>query len=258
MPSVAATRVAFGDQPLRRGDEVLEDPRLAGEHAGAVPRLAELAAAAQDGQRVDAAGLDPRRRERAERRPLAGIEAAVAEEQRRRRAGAGQAALVRDEHRHPRSVLRGRRAAGGPPRRCRPTGSPGRARACARRRQIEPPRCFRRGKRLHRQHRLPLAVAANRRPMEGRHLDLPEQRALRVEAGQARGRVVQEAGVGRAVDHREVFEHVGLLGQDHAPALARRLRRDPRRRRGCWRLEIGAHPQVRQRRTAGRTAPRRR
>ena len=102
--------VTLGDQPLRGGDEVVEDALLVGEHPGPVPRLAELAAAAQDGQRIDAAGLDPRRRERAERRPLAGVEAAVTEEQCRRRAGAGQAPLVRDEDRNPGAVLRRRRA----------------------------------------------------------------------------------------------------------------------------------------------------
>ncbi len=47
------------DEPLGRGVEVVEDVLLVAEHAVAVPLLALLAAAAQVGDRVDAAGLDP-------------------------------------------------------------------------------------------------------------------------------------------------------------------------------------------------------
>ena len=51
--------VLFGDQLLGGGDEVVEDVLLLVEHAGAVPVLAELAAAAQVGHGEDAAVLEP-------------------------------------------------------------------------------------------------------------------------------------------------------------------------------------------------------
>ena len=50
----------LGDQVLGRGDEVVEDVLLVAEHAGLVPGLAVLAAAAQVGHRVDAAALEER------------------------------------------------------------------------------------------------------------------------------------------------------------------------------------------------------
>ena len=52
---------ALLDQPLGRGDEVVEDVLLLAEHAGLVPVLAVLAAAAQVRDRVDAAALQEQR-----------------------------------------------------------------------------------------------------------------------------------------------------------------------------------------------------
>ena len=48
-------------QILCGGDEIVEDVLLVGLHAGLVPRTAVLPAAAQIGDRVDAAHLYPRR-----------------------------------------------------------------------------------------------------------------------------------------------------------------------------------------------------
>ena len=63
--------------------KVVEDVLLLLEHAGLVPFLAELAAAAKVGQGVDAAGLDPERRARRESRRLGECETAVAGQERR-------------------------------------------------------------------------------------------------------------------------------------------------------------------------------
>src|SRR5476649_1955691 len=52
-------RVALLDQVLRGGDEVVEDSLLLLAHAGMVPSLAVLRAAAQVGYRVDAARIEP-------------------------------------------------------------------------------------------------------------------------------------------------------------------------------------------------------
>ena len=52
-------RVLVVDEPLRRGDEIVEDVLLAQLGAGLVPLLAVLAAAAQIGLRVHAAQLQP-------------------------------------------------------------------------------------------------------------------------------------------------------------------------------------------------------
>ena len=54
-----ARRVAALDQPLRRGQEVVEDVLLLLQHARLVPGLAVLAAAAEVGQRVHPALFQP-------------------------------------------------------------------------------------------------------------------------------------------------------------------------------------------------------
>ena len=58
-------RPALGDQVLAGGGEVVEHVLLALAHAGAVPLLAVLGAAAQVGHRPHAAGRDPGQRLRA-------------------------------------------------------------------------------------------------------------------------------------------------------------------------------------------------
>src|SRR5208282_4239157 len=52
-------REFLGDQPLGRGDEVVEDVLLVGTGPGLVPLLAVLAAAAEVGDRVDSTHLHP-------------------------------------------------------------------------------------------------------------------------------------------------------------------------------------------------------
>ena len=97
---------AVRDQPFGGGDEIVEHVLLAAEHAGAVPVLAVFAAAAQDGQRVDAAGLEERDRRRRPARRHAVFEAAVAGEQRGLRAVALDPLAVDEEQRQPRAVAR--------------------------------------------------------------------------------------------------------------------------------------------------------
>ena len=104
---VLRARVAGLDQVLGRGDEVVEDVLLVGEHPGLVPLLAELAAAAHVRQREDAAGPQPGGGEGREARRLAQVEAAVAGQQGRVPAVERHARPVHDEHRHAGAVLRG-------------------------------------------------------------------------------------------------------------------------------------------------------
>ena len=73
-------RPALGDQVLAGGGEVVEHVLLALAHAGAVPLLAVLGAAAQVGDRPDAAGRDPGQRLRGVGRGERDVEAAVAVE----------------------------------------------------------------------------------------------------------------------------------------------------------------------------------
>ena len=61
MPSFAGDVYFSLDQVLGDGDEVVEDVLLLLEHAGLVPRLAVLGAAAHVGRHPDAAALEPRR-----------------------------------------------------------------------------------------------------------------------------------------------------------------------------------------------------
>ena len=81
--SFGRIRVLLRDEPLGRGDEVVEDVLLLLEHPGLVPGVAVLAAAAQVRQGVDAARLEPGEEGGAEARRLADVEAAVAVEERR-------------------------------------------------------------------------------------------------------------------------------------------------------------------------------
>ena len=69
----------------RRRDEVVEHVLLLQLRAGAVPRLAVLAAAAQVGDGEHAAHLQPHQHGHAERRLLRDVEAAVAVQHQRRR-----------------------------------------------------------------------------------------------------------------------------------------------------------------------------
>ena len=80
-------RPAVRDQLLGRGVEVVEDVLLVAEHPVAVPVLALLAAAAQVGDGVDAAGLDPGQDRRGVRRGQRDAEAAVAVQDGRTRPG---------------------------------------------------------------------------------------------------------------------------------------------------------------------------
>ena len=97
---------AVRDQPFGRRDEIVEHVLLAAEHAGLVPVLAVFAAAAQDRQRVGAAGFEERDRRRRPARQHAEVEAAVAGEQRGLRAVALDPLAVGEEHRQPRAVAR--------------------------------------------------------------------------------------------------------------------------------------------------------
>ncbi len=67
-PACAGDVYRSCDQPLGRGDEVVEDVLLLQLRARLVPRLAVLAAAAEVGHRVDAAQLHPGEPVRRERR----------------------------------------------------------------------------------------------------------------------------------------------------------------------------------------------
>src|SRR5207249_3034857 len=86
--------------PPRRGGEVVEDVLLVLAHAGPVPGLALLAAAAQVGDRVDAAALDPGEDGGAVLGGEGDVEAAVAVQDGRPGAVGGQALVVQDEHAH--------------------------------------------------------------------------------------------------------------------------------------------------------------
>src|SRR6185295_16990948 len=100
-------RVALPDEPLGGGDEVVEDVLLALQHAGAVPVLAVLAAAAQVRQGIDAARFEPGEKEGAEERRHGDPEAAVAVEQGGVAAVELQALAVDEEHADAGAVLGG-------------------------------------------------------------------------------------------------------------------------------------------------------
>src|SRR5262249_44280850 len=99
-------RVLLIDEPLHGGEEVVEDVLLLGEHAGLVPALAVLAAAAQVGDGEHAAALQEQEAARVERWRQCDVEAAVAGQQRRVLPVLLDPLLVRQEHRDRRLVLR--------------------------------------------------------------------------------------------------------------------------------------------------------
>ena len=96
---------ALRDEVVADGVEVVEHVLLVRAHARAVPLLALLAAAAQVGDDVHAARLDPRERRRGERGVERDLEPAVAVEDRRR--GGERAAVVRRARRCARRRTRG-------------------------------------------------------------------------------------------------------------------------------------------------------
>src|SRR6476661_4484974 len=80
MPSRSG--VAVGDQPLGCADEIVERVLLVGEPAAVMPSLTKLAAAANDGRRINPAEPDPRRDDGVVAGPDRNAEAAVSVEQR--------------------------------------------------------------------------------------------------------------------------------------------------------------------------------
>ena len=100
-------RVLVGDQPLGRGDEVVEHVLLLQLGAGVVPRLAVFAAAAHVDAGVDESLFEQRDAQRVEAGRGRDVEAAVAVHQRRVVAVEHDALLVDQEHRHLRAVLAG-------------------------------------------------------------------------------------------------------------------------------------------------------
>ncbi len=93
------------DEILGRGDEIVEDVLFLVEHAGLVPGLAVLAAAAQVGLGEDAAVLQEDDVGRAEAGRDGDVEAAVGREEGRVLAVELEPFLVDDEHRDFRPVL---------------------------------------------------------------------------------------------------------------------------------------------------------
>ena len=100
-------RVFSGDQVLGGGDEVVEDVLLVLEHAGLVPLLAVLRAAAQVGDAVDAALLDEHQRRGVEAGREVDLKTAVSVKQAGILAVALHVLAAGDEHRDLRAVLRG-------------------------------------------------------------------------------------------------------------------------------------------------------
>ena len=98
--------VAALDQLLGRPDEVVEDVLLVPQHSRAMPFLAVLAAAAQVGERPDAAALQPGIDPRGEDGPVRDQESAVAGEDGGRPAVELLIFLADDEHGNARAVLR--------------------------------------------------------------------------------------------------------------------------------------------------------
>ena len=90
--------VVVGDEVFGGGDEVVEDVLLVLEHGGLVPGLAVFVAAAQVGQREEAALLHPPGVFGIPAGEHGQIEAAVAGHEQARGAVAGQAFFAGDEH----------------------------------------------------------------------------------------------------------------------------------------------------------------
>jgi len=99
-------RVPFSDQPLGGGDEIIENVLFLLQHAGAVPVFPLLAAAAQIGQGVEAAGLEPRHHALVEFGRRGNAEAAIAVEERGIAAVSLQTFLMDQEHADAGAVLR--------------------------------------------------------------------------------------------------------------------------------------------------------
>ena len=93
------------DEPLSRGDEVVEDVLLGQFHTALVPSLAVFPAAAEVGHGVHAAHLHPHQIGDAERWRQRDVEPAVAVQQSRIVAVEHHTLLVGDEHRDARAVL---------------------------------------------------------------------------------------------------------------------------------------------------------
>src|SRR5690349_18153375 len=97
--------VAVLDQPLRRGSEIVEHVLLVRLHAALVPLLAELAAAAQVGQRENTAVLGEDDGVGTECRSFVNQKTAVAIEQRGPVAVQLKALFVDQKHGYARLVL---------------------------------------------------------------------------------------------------------------------------------------------------------
>src|SRR5579863_5480542 len=98
--------VLVGNQPLGRGNEVIENTLLSVPHARLVPFFSELAPAAQVGQREDAAVLRPHNGLGGETGSHTDVEATVTSHQARIRAVELEPLLVHQEHRNFDLVLR--------------------------------------------------------------------------------------------------------------------------------------------------------
>ncbi len=254
---LAGRCVAFVDQVLRRGDEVVEHVLLVLQHPRPVPLLAVLAAASQVGLGVDAAQLEPDQTAGREARRHADVEAAVAVEVGRVRAIERYPLLVRDEHGDPGAVLRpiehlaglvaaGVEIDGG---RLEHRRFPGLEIIVKDGRRVE-----KRGERV--EHLRVLALSAEAADgSDRRELDLLHQLAVHRVDERPRVGVVQVAGDELVVDDADVLQHVGFLGDDRAPVRTRRsLRVDGDQtvaRRVEVRQEVKHRPVVADERVAG-------
>ena len=104
---LVASRVTGADEPLGRGDEIVEDILLAQPGAALMPALAELPAPAQIGHGVYATRLEPRGAARGIGRQQRDVEAPIAVQHRRPGLAGRQVPAVNDAHRHRGAVLAG-------------------------------------------------------------------------------------------------------------------------------------------------------
>src|SRR5262249_33457601 len=98
-------RIFIGDQPFGGGDEIVKHVLLLRLCPGQVPLLTVFGPASQIGRRVNSAHPHPDQIRNRKRRRQRNAEAAIAVKQRRILAVELQALLVRDEHRHTRSIF---------------------------------------------------------------------------------------------------------------------------------------------------------
>src|SRR5207253_2399373 len=98
-------RPALGDEPLRAGEEIVEDVLLVVHHAGLVPLFTVLTAAAQIGHRQQSAALQEDEATGAERGRQADVEAAVAVQHRWIVAVARQSLAMGEKHADRRAIL---------------------------------------------------------------------------------------------------------------------------------------------------------